>query len=710
MKKYLILFIFVFFSVGIVGISGMVLAETTYTATTDTTCNGNVCTKTLYSGIRNVYEDNQWKRVEEARSLKDKGFKIKYLENDKDYPIEVLDFNYTSIKVKLNPKGIKIFNENVPLRVWNNNDTKARDFEQDVRDGKKQSKGIKDYKEKMDKTFEEEVNFNLLNQEEEMILDFGMGEILEFGFNSTTLSINSPGDDTFLAEGDDSANGDSNLLRVDDSPIYEVLIGFDISSLPEYSSIDLISANITVRTYSSGSGDYNISLFVFENQTWTEDNVFNETHRDSLQVNHSLISTNKVSRVQDTNNLLIALSGLDWIHSKDLDKFSVLLNSSDGSVGLIDFDSKEVAGGADASLTIIYSFLIPPNVTINSPLNQTYNTNSILFNVTALGYETVDKCEYSLTNGVTNYSMTNISSVWNATNSTMSEGNHTVSFYCNDTSGNLNNSESVTFSISLTISGTFNLIYWETTSSNVIKSNGTDYLFFNNTDTNTQNVSLYNLTNSLIFNTNGSIYGNKDISSNDGNINITLPPNNASYVLDRYENLTEGATLRQNDPLAFKYSILRRNDKFKKITNSLQDTITVPIIANIGERKYSTINKITYTTNSGVETVWVSDQARALCDNSILTFPALNIESSTSSNEIEIDFGTTTLQTVILKLVIGFIALLILMIAVVGVYAYFKDGELRESIDVKHIVLFFVILIVAVILGRVLIEIIYEAT
>ena len=92
----------------------------------------------------------------------------------------------------------------------------------------------------------------------------------------------------------------------------------------------------------------------------------------------------------------------------------------------------------------------PPNVTINNPLNQTYKTITINFNVTALDETGMSSCLYSLNNGVKNYTMTNITSSptqWNATNSSMSQGSHTSTFYCNDTSNNRNNSESVTFFI-----------------------------------------------------------------------------------------------------------------------------------------------------------------------------------------------------------------------------------------------------------------------
>lgn len=90
----------------------------------------------------------------------------------------------------------------------------------------------------------------------------------------------------------------------------------------------------------------------------------------------------------------------------------------------------------------------PPNVTINSPLNQFYGTSTILFNISVLDNTGVSSCLYTLTNGITNYTMSNsTASVWNATNSTMPQGNYLARFYCNDTFNNLNSSETMNFSV-----------------------------------------------------------------------------------------------------------------------------------------------------------------------------------------------------------------------------------------------------------------------
>jgi len=97
----------------------VVSAETTYTPTTETTCSDGTCTQIIYSGVEYVEEKGEWKHWTEAKSLKDKGFEITILEDDKDYKLEVVDFNATSITVDLNPNGLSIFSNDVPVRIWN---------------------------------------------------------------------------------------------------------------------------------------------------------------------------------------------------------------------------------------------------------------------------------------------------------------------------------------------------------------------------------------------------------------------------------------------------------------------------------------------------------------------------------------------------------------------------------------------------------------
>ena len=239
---------------------GTVSAFETYTSSTDTICNKvngeTVCTKKLYSGVRNVYEDEQWKRVEDACSLMDQGFTINILENDKDFPVEVVDFNLTSITVKLNPNGLSIFGEDVPIRIWQQDEIKSQQFNQDVHDGKKESNGLaEDYKEKYKNVLDEEVSFWLLNQEEERTFNFGMDSILEFGYNSTTILLDYSKDknDANVRNDYPDTNYGSELNMIvkssDGTDYRRAYISFDISSLLSLNSLHITEATLNLFSW-----------------------------------------------------------------------------------------------------------------------------------------------------------------------------------------------------------------------------------------------------------------------------------------------------------------------------------------------------------------------------------------------------------------------------------------------------------------------------
>ncbi len=62
-----------------------IVTPTTYTSSIETNCNNGICSKVLYSGVRFVEEDKEWVRIEKAKSLKDKGFNVVFLEDDKKW-------------------------------------------------------------------------------------------------------------------------------------------------------------------------------------------------------------------------------------------------------------------------------------------------------------------------------------------------------------------------------------------------------------------------------------------------------------------------------------------------------------------------------------------------------------------------------------------------------------------------------------------------
>ncbi len=99
--------------------------------------------------------------------------------------------------------------------------------------------------------------------------------------------------------------------------------------------------------------------------------------------------------------------------------------------------------------TDVFPDTTPPSVIINTPLNQSYDINSIIHNITATDDTGMDTCLVSWDVGITNITMDNVTSTnFNYTNTSMSQGSNTAYFYCNDTLNNWNNTESITFFIS----------------------------------------------------------------------------------------------------------------------------------------------------------------------------------------------------------------------------------------------------------------------
>ncbi len=86
----------------------------------------------------------------------------------------------------------------------------------------------------------------------------------------------------------------------------------------------------------------------------------------------------------------------------------------------------------------------PPVITTGSPQNTSYTESSIWFNVTL--DEAGDGCAYSL-DAAPNITMVNTSGNWNKQNSSMTEGSHYVTFSCNDTSGNMNSTDTLYFTL-----------------------------------------------------------------------------------------------------------------------------------------------------------------------------------------------------------------------------------------------------------------------
>jgi hypothetical protein len=131
-------------------------------------------------------------------------------------------------------------------------------------------------------------------------------------------------------------------------------------------------------------------------------------------------------------------SGSNLTMSNDSTTHWFALNSSvgDGTHAII-FFCNDTYGNQNSSTIYFTVDTTAPTITIDSPINQTYSTQSIWFNTT-IG--SAGMCQYSIDSG-TNLTMSNDSNThWYILNSSVGDGPHDIIFFCNDTFGNPNSS------------------------------------------------------------------------------------------------------------------------------------------------------------------------------------------------------------------------------------------------------------------------------
>lgn len=198
-----------------------------------------------------------------------------------------------------------------------------------------------------------------------------------------------------------------------------------------------------------------------------------------------------------------------------------------------------------------------PIVNIISPGNITYNSLPIIFNISSSENSTAN---YSLTNGLLNYTMTvnSTGTGFNATNSSIADGQYTARFFVQDIAGNMNSSTNVTFSID-TINPTINLVS-PTESSGVSRSR--NYIEINVTasDINLANITIrlfnsshaINQTNTSLLNpfyinysqlSDGLYFYNATAADGTNNLNSTETRNiTLDRIFPQYSNLNETPT------------------------------------------------------------------------------------------------------------------------------------------------------------------------
>ena len=286
-------FLFSFFLVFLVVSGALVLAfseeevETpfvTHTSTTDTTCLDGKCNLILYSGVRNVYEDAEWKRVEDARSLKDAWVKT-YLEKDPDFDIEILEVNYTDLSLNLvfNPLDYTIdeLKQKYPeCTESKENDIKC-DFKLDVKEE------VCNETDCWKESIKFQYKYQLKNGELKTDMKYhykgnALDRTFKFGGNSTTIQLQDA-DTENLKDSDvgeyapnTNTGADSSLLAQPGTQEWRIYITFNLSSISSSQTID----DATLRFYMNDGTDNGYASVYHIYNNWingTGSNVLNET-------------------------------------------------------------------------------------------------------------------------------------------------------------------------------------------------------------------------------------------------------------------------------------------------------------------------------------------------------------------------------------------------------------------------------------------------
>jgi hypothetical protein len=200
--------------------------------------------------------------------------------------------------------------------------------------------------------------------------------------------------------------------------------------------------------------------------------------------------------------------------------------------------------------------ITPPLISVILPVNTTYRTTSINFNISI--NENANYCSYSLDNAQNITMSINLSLTGaNASNNSMTQGTHIVIFSCNDTSGNLNSTSKI-FSIdsiapNLTFSSPLNSSYNNRNINiNITASSDASRIWFNRglgNETYVLNITkLFSEGNNIIYGYANDSIGNLNTTSISFYIDSLVPTiNNTSPVEKTYTTAIVSFNITTNE-------------------------------------------------------------------------------------------------------------------------------------------------------------------
>lgn len=191
------------------------------------------------------------------------------------------------------------------------------------------------------------------------------------------------------------------------------------------------------------------SFFNYNNETsggiWLKTNVSAQTNltRTLISINNNLVQwndSNSTSGILANYNITgLLVNTTYYIYNTSAGNFTRSNITSDASGGL----KFTIALNGNTEIAVDR----PPIITVNAPTNGSYFNSSsfaaLVLNITT--NEPASWCGFSL-NGTTNVTMNGTLASWNYTGiSGASEGLNNITFFCNDSRGNIGNSSTIYF-------------------------------------------------------------------------------------------------------------------------------------------------------------------------------------------------------------------------------------------------------------------------
>lgn len=242
-----------------------------FTENSETVCDGFTCNKIIYSATRFVFEDEEWKKIENARSLKNV-WDVN-IDLDERFPAEVIDYNYTSIILNLSTTDLFRFSS-VPLKVYSRDDSNRKplnELEEEVNKDRSLSVGRNE---------REIITIDLSDTQESLLT-----QEIKWGDASTIITVydNNSANlaDTYIRDGtyDDENYGSSPFIYIVNSTggntERRIIIDFDTSQIPRQAIVEEASLNMWLENNGLDTGEsMNVSVYqFFDHFEWDEGTI-----------------------------------------------------------------------------------------------------------------------------------------------------------------------------------------------------------------------------------------------------------------------------------------------------------------------------------------------------------------------------------------------------------------------------------------------------